>query len=146
MSVMVMDVLAVLVVVAERIVMVGVGVRADRHRVVKMRVVSVVVHVRVVVVERRVRVRVLVTLGHVKPHADGHQGGRQSRQRAAGGNELEGRIGAARHACVLHFIHAEAMPHAIIAGRDAFNGGFLESLVLRRMHHRLFSFHLGKGL
>src|ERR1700730_17698665 len=35
---------------------------------------------------------------------------RQCRQRAAGSNELEGRIGATRHTRVFHLIHAEVMP------------------------------------
>jgi len=71
----------------------------------------------------------------------------QRRQRAAGGNELEGRIGATRHARVLHFIHAAAMPETIVARRDTLRGGFLEGLVFRlfRRMHRLFA-RLSKGL
>jgi hypothetical protein len=70
----------------------------------------------------------------------------QSLQSAARGNDLIGRVGATRHACIRHRIHAEAMPQAIIAGGDAFNGSLLESLILRRMHIWLFSSHLRKGL
>ena len=79
-----MDVLSVLVVVAERIVVVTMGVGAGRHGVVAMPVVSVVVHVRVVVVDRQVRVRMRVTLRRVKPHADGHQARADSATTAPG--------------------------------------------------------------
>ena len=62
---------------------------------------------------------------------------RQCGQRAAGGNELEGRIGATGHARVFHLIHTEAMPQAVISRRDTMPGGFLKGLVFRRMHVKL---------
>ena len=70
----------------------------------------------------------------------------QSLQSAARGNDLIGRVGATRHACIRHRIHAEAMPQAIIARRHTMRAGFLEGLLLRRMHRWLFSSHLRKGL
>jgi Glucose inhibited division protein A len=69
---------------------------------------------------------------------------RQSRKRIATGNELKHRIGALSHARVLHLIHAQTMPEAVIAGRHTFNAGFLESLVFWRMHLLLAA--LGEGL
>src|ERR1700730_1887559 len=75
-----------------------------------------------------------------------HRG--QSGKRAATGNKLEHSISASGHARVLHRIHAETMSQAIIAGRDTFNAGFLETLIFRRMHllHLSAPHSLGEGL
>lgn len=58
----------------------------------------------------------------------------QSGKGIAGRNKLERRIGASRHARILHPKHAEAMPEAIIAGFDTFDAGFFEGAIFRRMH------------
>lgn len=70
---------------------------------------------------------------------------REGCQCAAGVDELEGRVGAIRHACVLHLIHGQAMPETIIARRNAMRSGFLKRLKFRRMHVWLFA-RLRKGL
>src|SRR5262249_10865564 len=61
----------------------------------------------------------------------------QSCKRLASSNELERRIGAVRHARVLHLIHAKAMPEAVIACPHALQSFGLEGLVFRRMHFLL---------
>ena len=68
-----MQVLAVLVLVREALMLVHVAVRAGGHRVVVMRVVTVVVRVNVLVAGRLVTVAVLVPFRGMQPHAGDHQ-------------------------------------------------------------------------
>jgi hypothetical protein len=77
------------------------------------------------------------------PHMWRIDGG-QCLQSTASHDDLIGRVGATGHARILHRIHAEAMPEAIVASRDAMGSGFLKRLVFRRMHG-LFA-RLRKGL
>ena len=74
----VMQIGAMRVVVLERVVMVGVRVRAEHRRVVRVIVVPVIVGVRVLMVQRRVAMPVLVTLGNVKIGSDPEDGTCQS--------------------------------------------------------------------
>jgi hypothetical protein len=77
------------------------------------------------------------------PHIRGIDCG-QCLQSAASHDDLIGRVGATGHARILHRIHTEAMPEAIVASRDAMGSGFLKRLVFRQMHG-LFA-RLRKGL
>ncbi len=76
MVVAVMEVGRVLVIVLDPVVHMHVGVRADQRRIVAVRVVTVVVEMRVLVLDRLVHVAVAVALGDVQVDTETEQAGR----------------------------------------------------------------------
>lgn len=76
----VVEVGSVVVGVRDQLVMMGVGVLANDPRIMHMIVVTVVVTVRVLVIDRFVHVLVGVSLGEVQVHADPEAGGRGGRR------------------------------------------------------------------